>query len=175
MSAHGDVSCRLDSENVYKYNSRMGKRLQHQLPSEQPKSKTTEKPTAADELREALTSPTPRGTDMVHVRVTMKLAFARVLDTEAQYMGLRRSQLFELLFLSDAGEEVVIKRPNVLPPYKFTKNDFEKTQGLLVTLRPKVKERFDIFLDRRGLSPSTWCAGALIRWADLTAALDAVK
>jgi hypothetical protein len=102
--------------------------------------------------------------DYVQVALTLPNAHLRVLDTEACMLGLRRSQLLELLFLNDLGHESVV-RMDIAPAYSFTREERTNSERILWYVRPGLKKLLDDHLLRLGLRPSAWVAVTLNRWA----------
>jgi hypothetical protein len=96
----------------------------------------------------------------------LPLAHLRVLDTEACILGLRRSQLLELLLLNDLGH-TCLGRMDIAPPYSFGRDERTASERFLWYVRPGVKPLLDDHLLRLGLRPSAWVAVTLNRWARL--------
>jgi hypothetical protein len=112
----------------------------------------------------AALAPVESSRDYVQVALTLPKAHLRLLDTEACMLGLRRSQLLELLFLNALGHPCVV-RMGIAPAYSFTREERTSTERILWYVRPGLKVLLDDHLLRLGLRPSAWVAVTLNRWA----------
>jgi hypothetical protein len=143
-------------------------------PPAPPPTRSKREKGAAEDIAGALRAPVKDSRELVHVTLTLPKAHLRVLETEAAMLNLRRYQFIELLFLSELDQPILV-RPNYMPAYTFTREEIRETERILVYLRPEVKKRFDDFLGRQGIRPSSWVSMAVARWANLQEALRAVK
>src|SRR5262245_17975714 len=119
-----------------------------------PKQPRGRKPTEGDVFT-SLTTPVRSSRDFAQVALTLPKAHLHVLDTEAALLGLRRSQLLELLFLNDLGHRTLV-RLEIAPKYELTRAQLAGTQRLLWYIRPEVKKLFDEHCLKLGLKPSAW-------------------
>lgn len=115
----------------------------------------------------AALAPVASSRDYLQVALTLPRAHLRVLDTEACMLGLRRSQMLELLFLNELGHECLV-RMDLAPTYSFARDERTNTERILWYLRPGVKRLLADHLLRLGLRPSAWAAVTLNRWALLS-------
>jgi hypothetical protein len=122
--------------------------------------------TAGSDVFTSLITPVRSSRDFAQVALTLPKAHLHVLDGEAALLGLRRSQLLELLFLSDLGHKT-LERLDIAPKYELARADLAATQRLLWYIGPEVKKLFDEHCLKLGLKPSAWAVTALNRWADL--------
>jgi hypothetical protein len=132
-----------------------------------PPPKPTKRRGTARDVFTSLSTPVASSRDFAQVALTLPKAHLRVLDTEASLLGLRRSQLLELLFLNDLGHRALV-RLELAPTYDFSRAELSDTERLLWYIRPEVKKLFDEHLLQLGLKPSAWAVTALNRWANLT-------
>jgi hypothetical protein len=141
----------------------MGRRL---IPREAPSR--AKKKSGAPDVFTSLSTPVASSRDFAQVALTLPKAHLRVLDTEASLLGLRRSQLLELLLLNDLGHRALL-RLEIAPTYEFTRAELSDTERLLWYIRPEVKKLFDEHCLQLGLKSSAWAVTALNRWAGITA------
>ncbi len=88
------------------------------------------------------------------------------LDTEAELLGLRRSQLLDLLFLNKLGQRV-LTRPPVAPTYRFLRGEQAETVRYLWYMRRGLKKYLDDYLLKVGIRPSAFVVLMLNEWAHL--------
>ena len=69
----------------------------------------------------------------------------------------------------------MMTRPEFMTPYRFTRAELEGTERVVIYIRPEVKRLMDEHLLRLGIKPSAWAAMAIVKRADLTESLKAVK
>jgi hypothetical protein len=105
--------------------------------------------------------------DYIQVAITLPRSHMRVLTTEANGFGLRRSQFLELLLLNQMGERV-LTRLSKAPKYEFTREELTETERFLWVMRPDVKRAFEAHILPSGFRPSAWVISALNDWAALT-------
>jgi hypothetical protein len=83
----------------------------------------------------------------------------RVLDTEANFLGLRRSQFLELLFLRAIGLHAITRLP-MAPTYELKRDELVECVKYLWYIRKELKKLVDDYmlhgpqdvgLDRHGL------------------------
>ena len=137
--------------------------------TDMPGTRSRRPPTRDDaktRLFNALTTPIRSGKDWVQIAVTIPKGHLRVLDTEAELLGLRRSQLLELLFLNKLGQRV-LSRPPVAPKYRFLRGEQAETVRYLWYLRRTLKEYLDEYLLKVGIKPSAFVVLMLNEWAHL--------
>lgn len=166
----------LTDENYRVYKKCVGKRLQPPPlppPADSPKGRKGEQAPGKD-LLTALTTPIEKSRDLLQVMITLPKAHIRVLDTEASVFGLRRYQFLELLLLGELSQPMIV-RPPFMAPYRFTRSELTESERFVIYIRPEVKRLLDEHMLRFGIKPSAWAAMAIMRWADLTEALKAVK
>jgi hypothetical protein len=72
-------------------------------------------------------APVEDSRQLVQVVLTLSKAHARVLDTEAAMLGLRRYQLVELLFLSEL-RQAILTRPTYMQSYQLVRKEIGETQ-----------------------------------------------
>ncbi len=114
----------------------------------------------------ALATPVGGPKDWAQIAVTIPKAHLRVLESEAQLLGLRRGQLLELLFLNKIGQQPLSRMP-VAPKYKLTRDELSETERFLWYVRREVKKLLDDYLLRLGMRPSAFVVMALNEWAGL--------
>jgi hypothetical protein len=147
------------------------------VPSPEPapsKARKAEPSSPDKDILTALTTPIEGSRSLVQVMLTLPKAHIRVLDTEASVFGLRRYQFLELLLLGELSKPMMT-RPEFLTPYRFTRAELEESERFVIYIRPEVKRLMDEHLLRLGIKPSAWAAMAIVKWANLTEALKAVK
>ncbi len=153
----------------------MGRRLQPPpVPVEPSKGKKSEPPSPEKSLLTALTTPIEGSRSLVQVMLTLPKAHVRVLDTEASVFGMRRYQFLELLLIGELSQPMLV-RPPFLPIYRFTRSELTESERFTIYVRPEVKRLMDEHLLRLGIKPSAWAVMAIVKWAELTEALKAVK
>ncbi len=121
---------------------------------------------AKTRLFNALTTPVRSNKDWVQMAVTIPKGHLRVLETEAELLGLRRGQLLELLFLNKLGQRV-LTRPPVAPTYRFVRGEQAETERYLWYIRRAVKKFLDEYLLKLGMRPSAFVVLMLNDWAHL--------
>jgi hypothetical protein len=134
-----------------------------------PGTRSRRPPTRGDaetRLFNALTTPIRSGKDWVQIAVTIPKGHLRVLDTEAELLGLRRSQFLELLFLNKLGQRV-LTRPPVAPTYRFLRGEQAETVRYLWYLRRVLKKYLEEYLLKVGIKPSAFVVLMLNEWAHL--------
>lgn len=114
----------------------------------------------------ALTTPAKLRDDYTQIGISIPKGHMRVLDSEANLMGLRRGQFLELLFLNAIGQRSIVRMP-VSPKYDLKRDELMETTKYLWYVRKEVKRLFEAHLLRLGLRPSAWVVMALNDWADL--------
>jgi len=160
---------------VYKTN--VGRRLQPPKappPDAPAKGRKADQPAPAKDLLTALTTPIARSRDLIQVMLTLPKAHIRVLDTEASVFGMRRYQFLELLLIGELSQPMMV-RPAFMAPYNFMRAELTESERFVIYIRPEVKRLLDEHLLRLGIKPSAWAAMAIVKWADLSEALKAVK
>ncbi len=115
----------------------------------------------------SLLTPPQATRDYIQVAITLPRSHMRVLTTEANLVGLRRSQFLELLLLNQMGEKV-LNRLSKAPKYEFTREELTETERFLWVMRPDVKKAFEAHILPSGFRPSAWVISALNEWASLT-------
>ena len=159
------------------YNGRVGRRLQPPAvppPEASTKGRRGEPASPGKDLLTALTTPIEGSRSLVQVMLTLPKAHIRVLDTEASVFGMRRYQFLELLLLGELSQPMMV-RPPFMAPYRFTRAELTESERFVIYIRPEVKHLMDEHLLRLGIKPSAWAAMAIVKWANLTEALKAVK
>lgn len=121
---------------------------------------------AKTKLFKALTTPIRSSKDWIQIAVTIPKGHLRVLDTEAELLGLRRSQLLDLLLLNKLGQRV-LSRPPVAPTYRFLRGEQAETERYLWYLRRVLKKYLDEYLLKVGIKPSAFVVLMLNEWAHL--------
>jgi hypothetical protein len=155
----------------------VGRRLQPPPPppaNVPAKSRKASQPAPEKELLAALTTPVESSRDLVQVMLTLPRAHIRVLDTEASVFGLRRYQFVELLLIGELSQPMML-RPAFMAPYSFARAELTETERFVIYIRPEVKRLLDEHLLRLGIKPSAWAAMAIVKWANVTEALKAVR
>jgi hypothetical protein len=125
------------------------------------------KPEDAQTAFASLLTPAQATRDYIQVAITLPRSHMRVLTTEANLFGLRRSQFLELLLLNQMGQKVLTRLPGA-PTYEFTREELTETERFLWVMRPDVKKAFEAHILPSGFRPSAWVISALNEWAALT-------
>ncbi len=115
----------------------------------------------------SLLAPPQATRDYIQVAITLPRSHMRVLTTEANLVGLRRSQFLEFLLLNQMGQKVLVRLPGA-PTYEFTREELTETERFLWVMRPDVKKAFEAHILPSGFRPSAWVISALNDWASLT-------
>ena len=126
-----------------------------------------EKPQDTQTAFASLLTPPQATRDYIQVAITLPRSHMRVLTTEANLVGLRRSQFLELLLLNQMGQKVLVRLPGA-PTYEFTREELTETERFLWVMRPNVKTGFEAHILPSGFRPSAWVISALNDWAKLT-------
>lgn len=82
----------------------------------------------------AALKPVESSRDYLQVALTLPKAHLRVLDMEACLLGLRRSQLLDLLLLNDLGHGGIV-RMDIAPSYTFVRQERTESKRLLWYVR----------------------------------------
>ena len=104
--------------------------------------------------------------DWAQIAVTIPKAHLRVLESEAQILGLRRGQFLELLFLAKIGQQALRRIP-AAPTYKLNRNELSETERFIWYCRREVKSLLDEYLLKLGMRPSAFVVTMLNEWAQL--------
>ena len=86
---------------------------------------------------------------------------------EPNFLGLRRSQLLELLFLRAIGQNA-ITRLAIAPTYELKREELGESVKYLWYIRKELKKLVDDDMLRTGVKTSGWIVMALNEWAGLT-------
>jgi hypothetical protein len=148
------------------YKRGVGRRIPPPPPPGKPAPRA--KKGAAPDVFTSLTTPVASSRDFGQIALSMSKGHIRVLDTEAGMLGLRRSQLLELLFLNDLGHRSIV-RMEIAPRYELSRSELGETERFLWYVRPEVKKLVEEHCLKLGLKPSAWAVTALNRWAGLAA------
>jgi hypothetical protein len=114
-------------------------------------------------------SKTPNGPDKEYRQIGIALPrfYLRVLVGEAAFIGMRRSQILELLVLRKAGLLRVERAPSA-PRYRVERKELEEVERYLWHCRTEIKEHLDRMRERMGnLPPRAWVILALNEWIGL--------
>jgi len=130
-------------------------------------SATKPKKEEATDVFSILSSPAKVRTDYTQIGISIPKAHMRVLDTEANFLGLRRSQFLELLFLRTIGLNA-ITRLAMAPTYELKREELAESVKYLWYIRKELKKLVDDYMLRTGLKTSGWIVVALNEWAGLT-------
>jgi hypothetical protein len=114
-----------------------------------------------------LASPAKTRSDYTQIGISIPKAHMRVLDFESNFLGLRRSQFLELLFLRTIGQNA-ITRLAIAPTYELKRDELAKTVKYLWYIRVGLKKLVDEYMLQTGLKTSGWIVIALNEWAGLT-------
>ena len=111
---------------------------------------------------------TPAPTEKGYTQLAMMLPrfYVHVLDSEAEFLGQRRSQLLEMLVLRKLGKFTLERSPTA-PKYAAPKPaDLEDASERFVWhCRADLKKQFDDLRMQMGnVSPKTWITLALNEW-----------
>lgn len=111
---------------------------------------------------------TPAPTDKGYTQLAMMLPrfYVHVLDSEAEFLGQRRSQLLEMLVLRKLGK-FTLERAPAAPRYPAPKaSELEEAGERFVWhCRSDLKKQFDDLRMQMGnVSPRTWITLALNEW-----------
>ena len=120
---------------------------------------------------------TPVPTEKGYTQLSFLLPkfYLRVLDSEADFLGQRRSQLLELLVLRKAGLLTVERSPSA-PKYKPARRDLDETDRFVWHLRPEIKAHLTRLRERLGnLPPKSWVILALNEWIGLPSGVSDLK
>ena len=112
---------------------------------------------------------TPRGPDKEYrqIAVALPMFYLRVVEEEAAFLGMRRSQVLEILVLRKAGL-LRVERAAAAPKYRIGRNELEETERYLWHCRTAIKEHLDHMRVRMGnLPPRSWVILALNEWIGL--------
>ena len=143
----------------------------HVSPRREPKpakpSATKPKKDEATDVFSILSSPAKVRTDYTQIGISIPKAHMRVLDTEANFLGLRRSQFLELLFLRAIGLNAITRLP-MAPTYEFKREELAESVKYLWYIRKELKKLVEDYMLRTGLKTSGWIVMALNEWAGLT-------
>jgi hypothetical protein len=106
--------------------------------------------------------PTARG--FTQYRLVLSKAHARILDSEAEFTRIRRSQFLENLLRAESGEGF-LRRPEA-PRYEFPQNDLVETAPPWAWYVPDhLKDTLRDAMARFGFrDPTAWATWALNRW-----------
>ena len=129
---------------------------------------TKPKKEEATDVFSVLSSPAKVRTDYTQIGISIPKAHMRVLDTEANFLGLRRSQFLEFLFLRALGLNALTRLP-MSPTYELGREELGETVKYLWYIRKELKKLVDDYMLRTGLKTSGWIVMALNEWAGLTA------
>jgi hypothetical protein len=124
------------------------------------------KPGAGTDILKALTTPVHGAKDWAQIALTIPKSHVRVLESEAQLLGLRRGQLLELLFLNRLGQQALTRVP-IAPKYRLSREELAGTERFLWYVRREVKKLLDEYLLRLGMRPSAFVVTMLNDWAGL--------
>ena len=129
-------------------------------------SATKSKKEDATDVFSILSSPAKVRTDYTQIGISIPKAHMRVLDTEANFLGLRRSQFLELLFLRTIGQHAITRLP-IAPTYELKREELAESVKYLWYIRKELKKLVDDYMLRTGLKTSGWIVVALNEWAGL--------
>src|SRR5687768_6396264 len=101
------------------------------------------------------------------IGIALPRFYLRVLDTEAAFVGMRRSQILELLVLRKAGLLRVERSPSA-PKYRVQRKELEEVERYLWHCRTEIKDHLDRMREQMGnLPPRAWVTLALNEWIGL--------
>src|SRR5688572_24260684 len=115
----------------------------------------------------------PRDTPVAWTKGYTQLSFLLprfyldVLDSEAAFSGLRRTQLLELLVLRKVGR-LKVERSKSAPKYKSAPRDLEEADRFVWHIRPELNADLTRLRRQMGnLPPKAWVILALNEWIGL--------
>ena len=112
-------------------------------------------------------TPVPSEKGYTQLSFLLPKFYLRVLDSEADFLGQRRSQLLELLVLRKVGLITVERSPKA-PKYKPNARDLHEVDRFVWHIRPELKEHLTRLRERMGnVPPKTWVILALNEWIGL--------
>ncbi len=119
-----------------------------------------------EDIASALGKPARLRADCTQIGISIPRAHMRVLEVESNFLGLRRSQLLELLFLNALGQNAIVRLP-MAPTYELRRDELAETVKYFWLMRKEVKKLVDEYMLRTGLKTSGWIVMALNEWAGL--------
>jgi hypothetical protein len=120
---------------------------------------------------------TPPPSEKGYTQLSFQLPrfYLRVLDSEATFLGQRRSQLLELLVLRKVGLLAVERSPSA-PRYKPDRRELEEVDRFVWHLRPEINTHLTSLRQRLGnLPPKSWVILALNEWIGLPSGVSDLK
>jgi hypothetical protein len=108
--------------------------------------------------------PTPGTARQIPVTVHLPLAYLRILNTEAELLGLRRNGFVAMLLRRKLGM-VNLERTDGAPEYDVTDEELEETKVYLWHVEPGLRELVDADRKQMGLtSYAAWINALLNDW-----------
>ena len=99
--------------------------------------------------------PTPRGGRQIPITVHLPLAYLRILNTEAELLGLRRNAFVAMLLRRKLGM-VNLERADGAPEYDVTDQELEETKVYLWHVEPELRDL--IVADRKQMGLTSYAA-----------------
>lgn len=105
-----------------------------------------------EDIASALGKPAKLRVDYTQIGISIPRAHMRVLDFESNFLGLRRSQLLELLFLRALGQDAIV-RLAIAPTHELKRDELVETVKYLWYIRKELKKLVDDYMLRTASRP----------------------